>query len=87
MTLTLDTKISSPRTIANGEGAWEGALRELLSYTYDREEQVIDHMIAEGRLAVTESEHLTYGLEGLIDRLTLADVQTLCDDPNATIEN
>lgn len=85
MTLTLNTWIVSPKLIANGRGAWEGTLADLISSEVDAWEGVALTMIEEGRLTREEWEDDDFDLADYVERMTVEDVRGLADDPNARI--
>ncbi|WP_018600984.1 hypothetical protein [Mycobacterium sp. 155] len=96
--LTLDAHITSPRLIANGNGAWEGTLRELLELDWviggvDRAGEVVGRMIADGRIVDVPrdedgfvAEEYEYPmLEQVVHLLGYGDIEDLLDDPNVAI--
>ena len=84
---TTDTMIDSPRTIANGRGAWQGTLGELvdhvMQYESEMEGQIIDEMIARGQISEETSDDSR--LDDLIQHITLDDIKSMTDDPNAKV--
>ena len=84
---TTDTVIDSPRHIANGRGAWQGTLGELVDNVMGEdssmEGQIIDEMIARGQISEETADDSR--LDDLIQHITLDDIKSMTDDPNAKV--
>ena len=84
---TADTMIDSPRRIANGRGAWQGTLGELVDSIMGEdssmEGQIIDEMIARGQISEETADDAR--LDDLIQYITLDDIKSMTDDPNVSI--
>ena len=85
---TTDTMIDSPRRIANGRGAWQGTLGELvdhvMQYESEMEGQIIDEMIARGQISEETADDSR--LDDLIQYITLDDIKSMTDDPNVSVK-
>lgn len=86
--MKLTTHITSPRMIADGQGAWAGSLAELIDdterYAEQRAADLMTAMIADDRIEPTpEGADEERTLTDVAEHITLADVRFLTDDPNA----
>ena len=85
MTLTLNTWVVSPKLIANGRGAWEGTLADLIDSEVDSWCSLAQEMIETGRIAAEDWYNEDFNLADYVDRFILDDVRILADDPNAMV--
>ncbi|MCB1257142.1 MAG: hypothetical protein KDB26_08565 [Microthrixaceae bacterium] len=86
--LTMNSRIISPRYVANGNGAWEGTVSEMLDYcqgqpTWSVEENLIDR----GVITVDEDGNQDLEISDVVHLLTYDDISRLLDDPNVTIDS
>lgn len=95
--LTMNSRIISPRCVANGNGAWEGTVSEMLfdlrsarcegySDGY-RLSGVEESLIDRGVITKDEDGDWDMEVEDVVHLLTYDDISRLLDDPNVTIDS
>lgn len=89
-TITLNTHIHSPRQIANGLGAWDGTVAEMLEWHWsDAENAILNdvNIVVDGYDEEDEDYIWEPADEELVSYLTYEHICFILDDPNITLTN